>query len=424
MSPIRITSLPFSVSGRPISAVAALLSVGRGRRAREAECQETDAQSNDDGILRRLSLGFALSPVYYRLPELKTTTLNPERPPVSVVILTRDEEANIEACLDSLTPWYEEIWVVDSGSTDRTVDIARSKGAQVVFHEWGGYPQQWNWAVSQLPFKNEFLCIFAADERATEEFVLATSEALRNHPEADLIFTRMKYIWMGRWIRHGAYFDKYHERIGRKGKYEFDDRAVGEHAIITGPQADRRLGPEAHPLRGTGGGGAEQAGINSLSLVACHRRQGAQAALGARSGLPAIASPGPALSLFRLPLRLAAGVQGRVAGLFLPLPPRPLVPVPGRPVGAREAPQRPTERSLGNELPAAVSAARQRELQTTTTLAAGRQEQEAAVAPDHRLLGRIGYRDHRRSSQFQRDSLPQDKGLARTVLKTYDTAGV
>src|SRR5262245_28875098 len=71
--------------------------------------------------------------------------------PVTVVVLTRDEERNLTACLQSVAGWVSDLYVVDSGSTDRTVDIARGYGAAVVTHPFETHARQWKWVLSNLP---------------------------------------------------------------------------------------------------------------------------------------------------------------------------------------------------------------------------------------------------------------------------------
>src|SRR6266550_1109020 len=84
--------------------------------------------------------------------------------PVSVLVPTLDEEVNLAECLRSLA-WVDEIFVVDSFSRDRTVEIAREHGAQVVQHAFQSYSRQKNWALDTLPFRNDWVLIVDADER-------------------------------------------------------------------------------------------------------------------------------------------------------------------------------------------------------------------------------------------------------------------
>ena len=89
-------------------------------------------------------------------------------PLVSVVILARDEEFNISDCLRSLAGLACEVFVVDSGSTDATVDIARRAGAETLAFRWpGGFPKKRNWVLQTYAFKTEWVLFLDADERLT-----------------------------------------------------------------------------------------------------------------------------------------------------------------------------------------------------------------------------------------------------------------
>src|SRR5579883_345729 len=92
-----------------------------------------------------------------------------EAPLLSVIVLTRDEELNLPFCLDSLRSLYCEVFVVDSGSTDRTVAIAREFGAHVVQHPFENQARQMNWALDNLPLRGAWTMRIDADERLTPE---------------------------------------------------------------------------------------------------------------------------------------------------------------------------------------------------------------------------------------------------------------
>ena len=75
--------------------------------------------------------------------------------PLTVLVLTYNEEMNIEKCLQSVTGWVANIFVVDSGSTDRTINIAKAYGAEVVTHLFETHASQWKWALENLPLKTD-----------------------------------------------------------------------------------------------------------------------------------------------------------------------------------------------------------------------------------------------------------------------------
>ena len=95
--------------------------------------------------------------------------MSPSMLPLSVIILTFNEESNIGACLESVIPWAQEVLVVDSGSTDRTLDIVGSYGARVFSRPFQNYSHQRNWAQENLPLSYEWVFHIDADERVSLE---------------------------------------------------------------------------------------------------------------------------------------------------------------------------------------------------------------------------------------------------------------
>src|SRR5438045_3161504 len=109
---------------------------------------------------------------------------NAERLPVSALVLTLNEEKNLETCLDSVANWVQELFVIDSGSTDGTLDIAKRYGAQIVSHPFENYAQQRNWAMSALPLQGEWLLHVDADERVTPELAAAIRKFVQSSAAA------------------------------------------------------------------------------------------------------------------------------------------------------------------------------------------------------------------------------------------------
>lgn len=125
------------------------------------------------------------------------------RVPISVLIPTRNEEANIAKCLDSLT-WAEDIWVVDSNSGDRTAEIARTYGAQVVNFCWDGCgPRKKNWALEHLPFCHRWLLLLDADEEVTPELRDEITLLVAHGPRCAGYLIRYHYEFLGRRLCHG-----------------------------------------------------------------------------------------------------------------------------------------------------------------------------------------------------------------------------
>jgi glycosyltransferase involved in cell wall biosynthesis len=164
--------------------------------------------------------------------------------PVSVLVPIKNEAANLRRCLDSVK-WADEIFVVDSQSTDSSLEIARENGAQVVQFQFNGtWPKKKNWSLENLSFRNDWVFIIDADEvlppEADEEF----GRAIANAGEIAGYWINRHFMFMGRWLRH-SYYPNWNLRLFRHslGRYEkltdanthSGDNEVHEHVIVQGP---------------------------------------------------------------------------------------------------------------------------------------------------------------------------------------------
>jgi glycosyltransferase involved in cell wall biosynthesis len=154
------------------------------------------------------------------------------RIPVSAVVLTRDEELNLGASLESMSSLVDEVHVVDSGSTDRTIEIARSHGANVVHHEFTGHSAQWQWALEHLPLKHDWVLGLDADQRLTRELAdelrtLFASDA-RVQPYAAFYVTR-RNVFRGKWIRWGGYYPKRFIKLFRRSQLVHEEADLLDH---------------------------------------------------------------------------------------------------------------------------------------------------------------------------------------------------
>ena len=160
------------------------------------------------------------------------------RAPVAAVVLTYNEEKNLPDCLAALAGWVQQLFVVDSGSTDRTVAIAREAGAVVVVHAFEHYGAQRNWAIDHLPIAAPWTLHVDADERITPELrssitaALARSES-RPASVAGYLVSR-RTMFMGRWIRHGGHYPAWHLRLMRTGAGRCEDRLYDQHFFVSG----------------------------------------------------------------------------------------------------------------------------------------------------------------------------------------------
>ncbi|MGA3310880.1 MAG: glycosyltransferase family 2 protein [Xanthobacteraceae bacterium] len=151
-------------------------------------------------------------------------------PQLSAIVITRNEAANIGECLDSLAFCDERI-VVDCGSTDATVEIARQVGARVEFNEWRGFGAQKNYALSLAG--GAWVLSVDADERVTPALATAIKAAIADDAADAWEFPRLS-SFCGRQIRHSGWYPDYVLRLFRRGKARFDDAIVHERVICAG----------------------------------------------------------------------------------------------------------------------------------------------------------------------------------------------
>ena len=178
---------------------------------------------------------------------MPNTEIQPAQPPtgsaaggaaVDVLIQTYNEELNLPHTLASVMPWANRVFVVDSGSTDRTVELAEAAGATVVHHAWEGYAAQKNWAIDHLPFASPWVLIVDADEAVTaalrDEIVEVVNRDPEGVPESGFYLNRV-LIFGGREIRHCGYFPSWNLRLFKRGRARYEQRLVHEHMIVDGP---------------------------------------------------------------------------------------------------------------------------------------------------------------------------------------------
>jgi glycosyltransferase involved in cell wall biosynthesis len=157
---------------------------------------------------------------------------------LTVITITLNEERNIADCLASVR-WADEILVVDSGSTDRTVELARAFTDNVMVVPWEGYGAARNRAILQA--NGDWVLWLDADERVTPELATEIQEILRNDPgEVDGYAIARRAYFLGRWIRHSGWYPGYVVRLFRKGKARFSESRVHEQLQMSGEVATAR----------------------------------------------------------------------------------------------------------------------------------------------------------------------------------------
>jgi glycosyltransferase involved in cell wall biosynthesis len=152
---------------------------------------------------------------------------------ITVIILTFNEAPNLPQALASVKGWAQKIFVLDSFSTDNTVEIATREGCSVVQNAFVDYGNQRNFAIEQLPIESEWILFLDADEWVTDDLKAEISHLIELGPEENGFYIKRRMIWMGRWIRRG-YYPTWILRLFRRGKGRCEDRAMNEHLIIEG----------------------------------------------------------------------------------------------------------------------------------------------------------------------------------------------
>ena len=148
-----------------------------------------------------------------------------------MVIITKNEEANIERCLKSVR-WADEIVVVDSHSTDRTVELAREYGAKVFTVPFAGYGPAKREAVKQAT--GEWMLSIDADEEVTPELAREIREVLVNPGDNDGFYVKRRTNFLGRWIYHCGWYPDPILRVFRKSRGNFNDAVVHEKVVVSG----------------------------------------------------------------------------------------------------------------------------------------------------------------------------------------------
>jgi glycosyltransferase involved in cell wall biosynthesis len=159
---------------------------------------------------------------------------------ISVTIITKNEEANIRECLESVR-WADEIVVVDSGSSDQTLEICNQYQAKVYQEDWQGFARQKNSAVAKT--RNEWVLSVDADERVPKELQEEIANVLRRNSSVDGYFLARKNFFLGKWIKHCGWYPDYTLRLFRKDLGYFEEREVHERVKVQG-----KVGYMQYPL--------------------------------------------------------------------------------------------------------------------------------------------------------------------------------
>ncbi len=164
--------------------------------------------------------------------------------PVTVIVPTKNEAANLPRCLDHLR-WADEVVIIDSNSTDDTQKIARAYGARVIGFTWNGqWPKKRGWALKEADLKHPWVLMVDADEWIIPELAAEIAEAIQS-PTLVGFWINRKFIFMGGWLRHCGYYPSWNLRLLKRDCGEFEqltdvgdtksgDNEIHEHILLNG----------------------------------------------------------------------------------------------------------------------------------------------------------------------------------------------
>ncbi len=153
---------------------------------------------------------------------------------ISAIILTYNEAKHIERCIKSIQPYIDEIFVVDSLSSDNTVTIAQELGAQVLQNPFVNQAVQFNWALKNCPIKGDWIIRIDADEYIDNPKGLDLKQYLKELPEdVHGLHISRKIKFQGKELNHGTWYPKWNLRIFRTGKGYCENRWMDEHIVLT-----------------------------------------------------------------------------------------------------------------------------------------------------------------------------------------------
>lgn len=153
---------------------------------------------------------------------------------ISVLILTFNEEKHIERCIKSLLPFTKEVFIVDSFSTDKTVEIAESLGVKVYQNNWVNYAVQYQWGLGNCAIETEWVMRMDADEYVLPELANEINDKIDTiDKDVSGVYIKRRVHFMSRWIKHGGYYPIWLLRIWRYKNGRIEQRWMDEHIKLS-----------------------------------------------------------------------------------------------------------------------------------------------------------------------------------------------
>lgn len=154
--------------------------------------------------------------------------------PVSIVVLTKNEEQDLPGCLEAAFRVTDDVLVLDSGSADRTREIAEAAGASFYEHHFSGFGDQRNWAIDHLPHRYPWVLHLDADERVTEAFESEVRTLLAAEPGEAGFYVPNKLMLGNQWLRFSSGYPVYQVRLFHRERLRFVNHGHGQREVTSG----------------------------------------------------------------------------------------------------------------------------------------------------------------------------------------------
>lgn len=165
--------------------------------------------------------------------KMKGDNMDKEKAKVSVIIITLNEEENIEQCLKSIYGWSNDIHIVDSNSTDNTIEIAKKYTNNIHIVEEGHWSNIRNWALSKLPLKYEWVMSIDADEWLTEGLKNEIIQKIDSNPDEIGFYIPKRFIFLNKWLKYGEMYGTM-LRLYKHNKVRYVEKGDAECTIFEG----------------------------------------------------------------------------------------------------------------------------------------------------------------------------------------------
>ena len=139
---------------------------------------------------------------------MKGGNMTKKKAKVSVIIITLNEEENMEQCLQTIYGWSDDIHIADSNSIDNTVEIAKNYTDNIHIVERGNWATIRQWALSSIHLKYEWILFIDADEWLTEELKNEIIQKINSDPDENGFYIRFKFMFLNKWLKHGDQYGK------------------------------------------------------------------------------------------------------------------------------------------------------------------------------------------------------------------------